>query len=101
MGIMEDGLSSVAGEKPTRKKRTDKQLRERADWIAMGNALSEWPEGWTCARVCKTLVQDKWPDDLIVWEKFEYDSGKDVARYISDMSDSTLSDLKWARGDEE
>ena len=76
--------------------RTLEQLRERAQKIALGQYLSEYPKEKTFDEVLEAIKTND--GSVLVWEPFENDSVEHIAEMIVYFADFQEYELKWAAG---
>jgi hypothetical protein len=66
------------------------QIELKAERIALGTYLADYPDDWDYARVLECLFdndEDELFENIATWEPFDNISPVDVARYIEDLKD--------------
>jgi hypothetical protein len=66
------------------------QIELKAERIALGTYLADYPDDWGYDRVLECLFdndEDELLENIATWEPFDNISPVDVARYIEDLKD--------------
>jgi hypothetical protein len=67
---------------------TKEQIERKAELIALGTYLADYPQEWEFDKIIKELLEDSdelW-DNIMIWEPFENLAPFDIARYIEDLN---------------
>ena len=69
-------------------------LEAKAELIALGNYLTEYPDEWGFDQIIDLLLEGDsekmWKNNILVWEAFDKLSTHDVARYIEDLKSNVV-----------
>lgn len=72
---------------------TQEDLEQRAELIALGNYLVDYPDDLSFDQIIDLLIDGDSQDvyeKIVVWEPFERYTAVDLARYIEDLKSNVM-----------